>query len=266
MMNYNRNSMKNNIDPGLYTKDILENNARKNNIQEKNIRGICFRKRNIVLFFSVLLLCFCVLTSCRKEKDGDTGISILIHESETKDGMAVQIPEFRSGNEEVQKRLRELEKQTNMLQKTCEREESRGSHMEIRSYVDEVKNYPQVTVVWFVADKDIQTYNLISLCADEKQGLPVTCKEALEMTGLTGVDLSLRVGRLQKEMKIRGELSSTEMQGFRIDESGKVTEIYMKLIMKVTEGEQTIEEEHFFSYFPDEEKLVRLSERGFDIP
>lgn len=266
MMNYNRNSMKNNIDPGLYTKDILENNARKNNIQEKNIRGICFRKRNIVLFFSVLLLCFCVLTSCRKEKDGDTGISILIHESETKDGMAVQIPEFRSGNEEVQKRLRELEKQTNMLQKTCEREESRGSHMEMRSYVDEVKNYPQVTVVWFVADKDIQTYNLISLCADEKQGLPVTCKEALEMTGLTGVDLSLRVGRLQKEMKIRGELSSTEMQGFRIDENGKVTEIYMKLIMKVTEGEQTIEEEHFFSYFPDEEKLVRLAERGFDIP
>ncbi len=131
MMNYNRNSMKNNIDPGLYTKDILEDNARKNNIQEKNIRGICFRKRNIVLFFSVLLLCFCVLTSCRKEKDGDTGISILIHESETKDGMAVQIPEFRSGNEEVQKRLRELEKQTNMLQKTCEREESRGSHMEL---------------------------------------------------------------------------------------------------------------------------------------
>ena len=34
MMNYNRNSMKNNIDPGLYTKDILENSARKNNIQE----------------------------------------------------------------------------------------------------------------------------------------------------------------------------------------------------------------------------------------
>ena len=47
--------MKNNIDPGLYTKDILENNARKNNIQEKNIRGICFRKRNIVLFCHLVI-------------------------------------------------------------------------------------------------------------------------------------------------------------------------------------------------------------------
>ena len=256
MMNYNRNSIKNN--------NIPDQDNR--NVRDKYFRNRSFRNINFILFFSVILLCLCALTSCRKEKDGNTGISILIHESVTKDGMAVQIPEFRSGSEEVQKQLRELEKQTNTLEKICEREESRGSHMEMRSYVDEVKNYPQVTVVWFVAEEDIHTYNLMSLCADEKQGLPITCKEALEMTGLTGVELSLRVGRLQKEMKIRGELSSTEMQGFRIDESGKVTEIYMKLTMKVEEEDQTIEEEHFFSYSPDEEKLVRLSERGFDIP
>lgn len=231
-----------------------------------NIRNSYKNKKTQILFFTVILLCLCILTSCRKDQEGDSGISILVHEPGTKDGMAVQIPEFKSENEEVQKRLRELEKQTNLLWKIYEKEESRGSHMEMRCYTEEVKNYPQVTVVWFVAEEDIQTYNLVSLCADEKQGLPITCKEALEKTGMTGVDLSLRVGRLQKEMKIRGELSSTEMQGFRIDESGKVTEIYMKLIMKVVKGEQTIEEEHFFSYYPDEEKLVRLSERGFDIP
>lgn len=256
MMNYKRNSLKNN----------LISDQENKNVRDKYFRGRNFRNRNSLLFFSVILLCLCALTSCQKEKNGDTGISILIHESVTKDGMAVQIPAFRSGSEEVQKQLRELEKQTGLLEKICKREESRGSHMEMRSYVDEVRNYPQVTVVWFVAEEQIHSYNLVSLCADEKQGLPITCKEALEMTGLTGVELSLRVGRLQKEMKIRGELSSTEMQGFRIDENGKVTEIYMKLTMKVEEEGQTIEEEHFFSYFPDEEKLVPLSERGFDIP
>ena len=45
----------------------------------------------------------------------------------------------------------------------------------------------------------------------------------------------------------------------------------MKLILEtVTEnGEQeeiTTTEEHFFSYDPKENKLVRLSEEGFDIP
>jgi hypothetical protein len=61
------------------------------------------------------------------------------------------------------------------------------------------------------------------------------------------------------------------MQGFRLDENGDVREIYMKLMLEtVTEnGEQeeiTTTEEHFFSYDPKENKLVRLSEEGFDIP
>lgn len=233
---------------------------------EKDTRKNCLGKIRHLLLFSVILLCFCLLISCRKESNDDTTVSIEIHESVTKDGTVVQIPEFKADSEEVQKGLKELEKQTNNLWKIYEKEKERGSHMEMRSYIEDVEDYPQVTVVWFVAEEDYHTYNLVSMCADKKNGLPITCKEALEMTGMTGVDLSLHVGRLQKEMQTRGELFSTEMQGFRIDENGKVTEIYMKLIMKVEEGEQTIEEEHFFSYYPEEEKLVRLSERGFDIP
>lgn len=227
------------------------------------------RKRILSVLTAMIVLLF--LVSCRGQDSRKSGIRIQISEETTKDGTLIQIPEFVSDNEEIMKNLRDLEKETKNLQKLVRKEQKKGTHMEMLSYLNEEENYPQVTVVWYLSEEDTRLYDLITLCADEREETPITCKEALEKTGMTGVDLSLNVGRLAQESGIRGELTSTEMQGFRIDKNGEVREIYMKLALETVQtdakGEEvTKTEEHFFSYFPQEEKLVRLSEQGIDVP
>lgn len=224
---------------------------------------------------AAVMICLFSLCACRQGDSGQVPVRIRIEEQTTKDGTVIQIPEFVTDNEEIRKNLRDLDKETKNLRKIVEKEQKKGTHLEMRSYLNEEKDYPQVTVVWYLSEEDSRLYDLETLGVDEKEGTPITCKEALEKTGMTGVDLSLRVGKLAQDSGIRGEVASTEMQGFRIDENGNVAEIYMKLRLRTTsltenednEVEETENiEEHFFSYYPGEEKLVRLSEEGFDIP
>ena len=223
-------------------------------------------KKVIPLMVFVLVFCAVVTCSCRKSSSKNNKIEIRITERVTKDNTKIQIPEFVSENEEVSRNLKELNKKCLNLQKIAEKEEEKGSHMEMLSYVNYVKGYPQVTVMWYILDDNTRIYNIMTLGADEKNSLPITSKEALEMTGMSGVDLSLKVGKLSKESGIRGELLSTEMQGFRIDEEGKVKEIYMKLVMEIKKENDVTEEEHFFSYIPEEEKLEKLSLKGYEVP
>ena len=218
------------------------------------------------LMVFVLVFCAVVTCSCRKSSSKNNKIEIRITERVTKDNTKIQIPVFVSENEEVSRNLKELNKKCLNLQKIAEKEEEKGSHMEMLSYVNYVKGYPQVTVMWYILDDNTRIYNIMTLGADEKNSLPITSKEALEMTGMSGVDLSLKVGKLSKESGIRGELLSTEMQGFRIDEEGKVKEIYMKLVMEIKKENDVTEEEHFFSYIPEEEKLEKLSLKGYEVP
>ena len=238
---------------------------RTNNRKKKN------RRIRAVICAAAVIAGLVFLISCKSSDEGEPGIRILISEQTMQDGTIIQIPEFKADREETQKNIRDLEKETKNLQKMVDKAQRRGKHMEMRCYLNEEKNYPQVTVVWYTSEEETRLYDLVTLGVDMREEVPITCKEALEKTGLTGVDLSLAVGRLAQESGIRGELTSTEMQGFRLDENGDVREIYMKLILEtVTEnGEQeeiTTTEEQFFSYDPKENKLVRLSEEGFDIP
>ena len=207
-----------------------------------------------------------VLVSCKSAETKDPDIRIEVSESETENGKVIQIPSFVSDNEEIQKKLRDLDKETEYLAKIAEKEQKRGSEIEMRSYVGGTKDYPQVTVIWYVVEENSRFYNLITLGADRQACEPVTCKEALERTEMSGVDLSLKVGKLAQKSGIRGQLQKTEMQGFEIGEDGKVKEIYMKLTLEIEDEEEDILEEHFFSYILDSEELVSLSEKGYDIP
>lgn len=222
--------------------------------------------KNLFSASAVLLFLLFFVSACTKTEKKNAGIAVRIEEQSTEYGTIVQIPVFYSENEEVEKNLRDLEKETASLQRIVEKAQKKGTYMEMRCYQENVENYPQVTVVWYTAEENTRVYNLMTLAADEKESLPVTCREALERTQMTGVDLSLRVGKLEQESEVRGKLQSTEMQGFRIDENGEVAEIYMKLSLLTGEGEKETEEEHFFSYDLKEEILVSLSEKGFDIP
>ncbi len=214
----------------------------------------------------LLLMISSVLVSCKSAETKDPDIRIEVSESETENGKVIQIPSFVSDNEEIQKKLRDLDKETEYLAKIAEKEQKRGSEIEMRSYVGGTKDYPQVTVIWYVVEENSRFYNLITLGADRQACEPVTCKEALERTEMSGVDLSLKVGKLAQKSGIRGQLQKTEMQGFEIGEDGKVKEIYMKLTLEIEDEEEDILEEHFFSYILDSEELVSLSEKGYDIP
>lgn len=214
----------------------------------------------------LLLIISSVLVSCKSAETKDPYIRIEVNENETENGKVIQIPSFVSDNEEIQKKLRDLDKETEDLAKIVEREQKRGSEIEMRSYVGGTKDYPQVTVIWYVVGEDTRFYNLITLGADTQACEPVTCKKALERTEMSGVDLSLKVGKLAQKSGIRGQLQKTEMQGFEIGEDGKVKEIFMKLTLEIEDEEEDILEEHFFSYILDSEELVSLSEKGYDIP
>lgn len=222
----------------------------------------------IKTWFSIifLLITSSLLLSCNKTEAGNLNIEIRINERKTESGSMIQIPEFVSENEEVQKNLHDLEKDTKELEKIVEKEEKKGADMEMRCYTGGTENYPQVTVIWYVDEEGSRLYNLMTLGADKQAGEPITCKEALEKTELTGVDLSLQVGKLVQESSVRGELQTTEMQGFKIGDQGQVEEIYMKVTTMIEEEEEEIIEEHFFSYVLEEDRLIKLSDLGFDVP
>lgn len=206
------------------------------------------------------------LVSCKNTETKDATINIEVHEQQTSNGNVIQIPEFISNNEEIQKNLKDLEKETKELKKIVDKALKKGDNLEMRSYVGGNDNYPQVTVVWYVEEEGTRLYNLMTLGADIREGLPITCKEALLKTQMTGVDLCLEVGTLFNESGEKGQLQSTEMQGFEIGEDGKVREIYMKLTLEIEKGEEKIREEHFFSYIPEKKELVALAEKGFAVP
>ena len=217
---------------------------------------------NIIFLF---LMSF-VLVSCKSSGTKDSYIKIEVHEQQTNYGTVIQIPEFISNNEEIRKNLRSLDKEIKELEKIVEKEQKKDSIIEMRSYVGGSENYPQVTVVWYIDEEESRFYNIMTLGADTREGLPITCKEALLKTQMTGVDLCLQVGKLFKESGERGELQSTEMQGFELGEDGEVKEIYMKLTLSIEEEDEERIEEHFFSYIPEKEELISLSEKGFDVP
>ena len=214
----------------------------------------------------LLLMISSVLVSCKSTAAKNPDIRIEVSESGTENGKVIQIPAFVSDNEEIQKELRDLDKETEDLEKIVEKEQKKGSEIEMRSYVGGTKTYPQVTVIWYTVEENSRLYNLLTLGADRQTCEPITCKEALERTEMSGVDLSLKVGKLAQKSGISGQLQKTEMQGFEIGEDGKVKDIYMKLTMEIEDEEEDIIEEHFFSYNLDSEELTGLSEKGHDVP
>lgn len=95
--------------------------------------------------------------------------------------------------------------------------------------------------------------NLTTIGYDLKSGSAITPVTALESTGMTGVELSQKVEELYGKDHDAASLHSTEMQGFALDESGKVTDIYMKLGVEEDGGDGEVEQ--FFLYDPEEGTL-----------
>ena len=58
-----------------------------------------------------------MMVSCTGNKTGHSNIEIRIKEMNTENGAVIQIPEFVSDSEEIQKNLRDLEKRQKILKR-----------------------------------------------------------------------------------------------------------------------------------------------------
>lgn len=100
--------------------------------------------------------------------------------------------------------------------------------------------------------------NLKSLAYDKQTDTAITCVEALEQAGISGVSLSQSVEEallaLEKtDASYQGNLRSTEMQGFTLDDAGNLQTIDMKL--EIDTGEEDLSQ-FFFVYNPADAALT----------
>ncbi|MGN1024194.1 MAG: hypothetical protein ACI4OJ_11890 [Lachnospiraceae bacterium] len=119
--------------------------------------------------------------------------------------------------------------------------------------------YYQTEYVTTLTGRVKETRNLCSLAYRISDDTPITAVEALDSTGITGVELSQKVSDGYAALGLSGSLHSTNMQGFELDESGKVTKIYMKL--EIDDGGEDYEEA-FYVFDPATETMTELSWPG----
>ncbi len=226
------------------------------------------RKHSTSLFICTIFMCLMVfLSACRKETPADsfTFIEVGSYETDSKTGEStVEIPSFVSNDEQIQKDLKYLNDETDYLVKLYEKSKDKDLGLWIKSYPSEQNQIMQVTVCWFEEHPILgNDYNLMSLAYNAKTGEPITSKEALNMTGITGVDLTTNVVRCYQTIDETGKLDETEMQGFILDDQGNVSMILMKLSVETEEGEY---ERHFYQYDFVNDQLTPVSELGYPLP
>lgn len=246
--------------------------------ERKDRYGNTFKNRNrygnSVIACLLAFLCFStLLTGCQKKPSKDVSIELEeINGSETSAASdetdlsaTAEIPRFVSDDEEVQKELEKLNEEAQSLKERYLRETSEGRQFWIRTYVSPNTEVLQCTVCWF-EERPLRgdDYNIMTLAYNTKSGEVLTRKNALNSMDISGVQLSIRVGRAFKESEIEGILQETNMQGFATDDDGNVTEVYMKLSVLTEEKEEPVQ--HFYIYNESTETLTPMSEEGFAMP
>ena len=116
--------------------------------------------------------------------------------------------------------------------------------------------YYQTEYVTTLTGRVKQTRNLCSLAYQIADDTPITAVEALDSTGITGVELSQKVSDGYTALGLSGSLHSTNMQGFALDDDGNVTKIYMKL--EIDDGGEDYDEA-FYVFDPATETMTALS-------
>lgn len=212
-----------------------------------------------IFAFLIFMICVTVgLCGCSNKKS--TKVSIQLNEYESEDGTVSEIPEFTSSSDEYRLRLGLLNAETDELTDLCEDPEK---NTKVVSDVNDASRIAQVTSYWNEQKEDKTEWNLLSLAFDRESGDAINCRKALDLSGLTGVQLTMNVASIYKKTKSDGDVYSTEMQGFYLDPEGNVAQIYMKLLIDKGDEEP---EEHFYAYDPDQQTLTPLSEKGYELP
>ncbi|WP_130838441.1 hypothetical protein [Lachnoclostridium sp. Marseille-P6806] len=182
-------------------------------------------------------------------------------------GETVQIPRFVSDSCGDSAALNRLNGETKLFTDALRKAgESEGTCIEIRSYPRENSRYLEVTTICrlsFAGDGEparAPEEELMTLAYDRVNDEAILCREALAMAGLGGDELSIAVHTAYLEAGGDGEVEATEMQGFALDETGRVVSIYMKL--RIREETGTEPAERFYVFDPAGKSLAPLDERA----
>ncbi len=205
------------------------------------------------------------LTGCEKKVSSNVFIEVKSLENDANtEEFTSDIPRFVSTDKDVQKELEYVNDELQNLEDTYYKSRDKELKMWIKSYLADTEQIQQVTVCWFEEHPILgDDYNMMSLAYNKKNGEIITSKEALELTGITGVDLTTNVAKLFKSLHTSLNLEETEMQGFLMDEEGNVTSIFMKLVA-LNENDEY--EQHFYQYDFNSDTLVPVSKSGYALP
>jgi len=153
----------------------------------------------------------------------------------------VMVPNFMTSDGSDWDPVKELNRQVENLENLYLSAQADQEHsFFLESYpASSNPDYLQVTL-YYEESYDTETEaNLLSLVYDQDQGVILRNQDALTMAGISGVQVSSAVGKAYPSFR-RGEdeLHSTEVQGFAIDENGKVADFYVKLFIDTEESDE----------------------------
>lgn len=216
----------------------------------------------ILSILSVLVLAMTALftSGCARKQTKDVEVKVISYNANS--GAIVDIPKFVRKNGEELSSLDKLNSETDKLMNLFDdAQENDERRFECHVVDTSTKgSYVQTTCWWNELGSIMNDgTNLMTLAYDMDSDTAITCKEALKMTDLTGVDLVQKVTDAYKKNIGTGQVAGTDMQGFKISKKGKVTQIYMKLMIR--SEEDGTEEEHFYSYHVKDSTLTPLNEQ-----
>lgn len=227
------------------------------NYHTKNDRKF-FRTR--ILFLLAVISVSISIAGCGQKKTTEIEVKVISYNADS--GAIVDIPKFVQKDGEELSSLTKLNSETDKLINLFD-DAQENDNRRFECHVAETKtngSYIQTTCWWNETGSLMNDgTNLMTLAYDSDSDKPITCKEALKMTDITGVDLVRNVTDAYKRDIGSGQVGSTDMQGFVINKKGHVTQIYMKLMIRSEEDGE--EEEHFYSYHLKDKTLTPLNQK-----
>lgn len=187
----------------------------------------------------LLLLCMAFLISGCSEKHTPK-VSVEMITLDKGENEEVMVPKFMTTDGSDWAPVNELNRQVENLENlylSAKADEDHSFFLE--SYpVSSNPDYLQVTLYTLESYDTESEANLASLVYDQDKGIILRNQDALTMAGISGVQVSSAIGKAYPSFR-RGEdeLHSTEVQGFSIDENGKVSDFYVKLFIDTEESD-----------------------------
>lgn len=210
----------------------------------------------------LLLALLSVLASCRKNHIPLVSVEMVTIGTEGEE--EVKIPKFMTADGSDWRPVNELNDQVLELENLYLGASTDPNHsFVLKSYpASSNPDYLQVTICTSESYDTTREDNLCSLVYDQDRGSIIRNQDALDLAGISGVEVSQAVGKAYPSFRLgEDKLHSTEVQGFYIDEEGKIADFYVKLFIDTQISEEYPEGKYelFYVYHTEDGSVSPLS-------